>query len=356
MKLTNKQIIIIIVPVGLLVMGYFIYTLIKPTQSVVEVEKSQSSFDVLPEPVATDTSIKLSSKKEIYDRESSSESIKNHDLQKSVASDDDFFSGNIPVSNEPIKDPSFSMQDRIATKEVEALPTPVAPPITKKAMVTSPTVSAPKKKKTVSTGTNLNSLRSFDAEGNEVQKSSQDSKNKNIEEEEAEAPKKASRREWFYANGKNGGGNSQNKSAESSEFIKAVIHNDQTVRTGGTVKMRITEDCTINGTFIPRNTYVSGICSFSTERVAVVISSIRLANAYVKTALTAYEADGIAGIYIPGGVNQEIASDAASSAVSRTSVSANIPLIGSISMGAGKKIADPSVKLPSNYKILLKSN
>ncbi len=145
------------------------------------------------------------------------------------------------------------------------------------------------------------------------------------------------------------------QNTKSNEFIHAVIHNKQEVHAGGEVKIRTTEESIINNLIIPANTYMSGVSSFQNDRILITIKSFELhGGKIIYTNLIVYD-KGVKGVYIPGGVNQEIATDAASNTISQSSSTLNIPIIGSITTNGGqKKVNDKSVILTEGYKILLK--
>src|SRR5690606_3781283 len=57
--------------------------------------------------------------------------------------------------------------------------------------------------------------------------------------------------------------------------ISAVIHQDQVLVNGSTVKLRLTQDVTIGGVHIPKDNFLFGVASLSGERLGVKINSIR---------------------------------------------------------------------------------
>ena len=190
------------------------------------------------------------------------------------------------------------------------------------------------------TGNNNNS--GFDIPG------LQDKDKQEEEQKTAEKSTTVRTRTGFTSVSKTGSGNSLNGT------INAVVQNQKReVKSGSTVKIRIKMPLTVNGITIPANTILSGIAKLSNERVKITISKILYAGKIYSCNFSVYDIDGIEGIYIPGGLNQEIAKDQANQEVSRTTV--NVPLVGSVSTNLGrKKIQDPSVTIPNGYKILLK--
>lgn len=144
--------------------------------------------------------------------------------------------------------------------------------------------------------------------------------------------------------------------SQDSERIDAVIHNgSKTIKSGNAVRIRIVEACIIGGVEIPSNTIITGVASFGRERLEINITSIKYNHEYIACKLTVYDNDGILGLYVPGGVGQEIKEGAAASAIDQSTATISIPLIGSISTGALKKsVNDPSIRVYDNYKITLR--
>lgn len=148
------------------------------------------------------------------------------------------------------------------------------------------------------------------------------------------------------------GGN--NKTSTSSDMIHAVIHNgNKAIKTGSTVRIRIVEDCIINGNEIKKNTMVSAIANLTAERIELKISSILYGGNYISTKLLVYDMDGIQGAYVPGGIKQVAKEDVSSEGVDN--ISKNVPVVGGFASDIFKKtVKEPSAILYDNHKINLK--
>lgn len=94
---------------------------------------------------------------------------------------------------------------------------------------------------------------------------------------------------------------------EVQNALEAVIHETQSIVNGSIVKMRLTSDVFINGTLIPRNSFVFGTASLKGERLELKISTIKFRNSIFPVELSVYDMDGINGIYIPGAINRDVA-------------------------------------------------
>jgi hypothetical protein len=142
----------------------------------------------------------------------------------------------------------------------------------------------------------------------------------------------------------------------NDETISAVIHNDQEVKSGGRVTIRITKDVVIGGMVIPRNTFVYGIASLSDERVFVKVNSLDVGGRRLSRSFILYDAsDDMEGLFIPGGLQQESARDVAGDVLSTIEPVVSVPILGGVSVKtAKKKVDEPSVKLRSGHKIVIR--
>lgn len=80
---------------------------------------------------------------------------------------------------------------------------------------------------------------------------------------------------------------------------RATFLKDERVVSGQRVIVRLLEDLVLSdGTVIPANTHLSGTCSIS-GRFTISISSVRYDGRMFRTDLSAYDNDGVEGIYCP---------------------------------------------------------
>lgn len=147
---------------------------------------------------------------------------------------------------------------------------------------------------------------------------------------------------------------STNSSNDLKDLTSAMVHGKHVLKAGQVIRIRLTENLILENDIVPKNTMISGITSFSAERVFIKISSIKLPNKIISCNLSIADYDGIEGIYIPGGINLEIAKNTAKKGASTT---ISIPIIGgSISTPANQKVDDPTVTIPTAYKLFITHN
>lgn len=149
--------------------------------------------------------------------------------------------------------------------------------------------------------------------------------------------------------------------------IPAVIHDDQTLQSGQSVRLRLTEAMIAGSTVIPANALLTGTAALQGERLGISINSIELGGAIIPVEITVYDSDGQRGIYIPNSLEldavKEIAANMGSSVGTGFSVTDNAgaQITSDLSKGAiqgvsqymQKKIRQVKVHLKSGYKVLL---
>ncbi len=138
--------------------------------------------------------------------------------------------------------------------------------------------------------------------------------------------------------------------------IPAIVYGDQKVKPGAMVRMRTTRAVSIDGIGIPANTFVFGKVKLAKERIYIEAEGMETGQGPIPVQLSAYDIDGMEGLYAPERMEHAIAKDAKNSALNGVQSTVNIPVIGSISLNAGKrKLSDMEVKIPNRYKLILKA-
>jgi len=144
--------------------------------------------------------------------------------------------------------------------------------------------------------------------------------------------------------------------------IQAVIHETQTLVNGSTVKLRLINDIFINGVLIPKDNFVFGTADLNGERLGIRINSLRYRNSLFPVELSAYDMDGMDGIYIPGAITRDVAKQSADRAAQQIGFSTLDPSIGAQAASAGieaaktlfsRKVKLVKVTVKAGYQVLL---
>lgn len=148
--------------------------------------------------------------------------------------------------------------------------------------------------------------------------------------------------------------------------IPAVVHEAQTLITGSTVKLRLLEDVFIAGVRVAKDQFIYGTATLNGERLQVSITSIRSSNTILPVALSVYDSDGLAGIYIPGAIPRDVAKRSATqSAQGLGAINSLDPSLGAQVAGAGiqaaqnlltKNVKLVKVHVKAGYQVLIKDD
>ena len=151
---------------------------------------------------------------------------------------------------------------------------------------------------------------------------------------------------------------------EAARSIPAVINQDQTLVTGATVALQLTEAVNLNGIPIPAHQMIYGIASLNNDRLQININSIRYGQAIYPVALQVYDMDGIPGIHIPGTLGREVAKQSADQGISSINLNSLDPSPGAQATNAGiqaaktllsRKVRLIRVSVRAGYQVLLRS-
>lgn len=147
--------------------------------------------------------------------------------------------------------------------------------------------------------------------------------------------------------------------------IQAVVHEDQSLVSGSTVKLRLTEETKVNGITLPKDQLVYGIATLNGERLKISISHLRLSDQILPVNLTVHDSDGLEGIRIPGSISQEAASQTGSQSLQGIgfnnldySLEAQAATAGieTAKNFLGRKIKQKKVTLKAGYQIWIIEN
>ncbi len=174
-----------------------------------------------------------------------------------------------------------------------------------------------------------------------------------------------------FAQGRNFGfntlGSHEDPTAEKNT-IAAVVHGDQVLVNGQSVRLRMTEPMLVGRTLVPRNTILTGSCGIGGERLEVAVSSIEYEGKIIPVNLQVFDSDGQSGICIPGSLEiaavKEIVGNMGSSLGSTITLnqqSAGEQLLTDLGRGViqgtsqyvSKKAKEVKVTLKAGYRVFL---
>jgi conjugative transposon TraM protein len=149
--------------------------------------------------------------------------------------------------------------------------------------------------------------------------------------------------------------------------VQAVVHTDQSVAGGGSVRLRLTGSLLAGKTLIPAHTLVTGHAAIVGERMEITVSSLEYEGMIFPVSMVAYDTDGQKGIYIPGSMEldaaKEIAANMGTAAGTSLSITQNAGqqiaadltrgLVQGSSQYMAKKVRQAKVSLKAGYCLYL---
>ena len=157
---------------------------------------------------------------------------------------------------------------------------------------------------------------------------------------------------------------------EDRNTIKACIHENCSLITGQSVRLRLLEPVQVGKTMIPPNTMISGEARIQGDRLDISVQSLEYRGNIIAVELTAYDTDGQEGIFIPGSLEvnafKEMAGNIGSNMGTSISLtqSAGQQVLSGLGKGViqsgsqymTKKVQTIYVKLKAGHKVLLLTN
>ncbi len=141
--------------------------------------------------------------------------------------------------------------------------------------------------------------------------------------------------------------------------FRCMFVRDQKVINGQRVTVRLLEDYSVDGVFVPANTHLAAVCKVS-DRLELSVRSVEINGRILPLHLVAYDTDGMAGIYCPETSTSRNSRRASSDAISAANSTFG-GLVGDLAntvLRTGATIAksasgELSVKVVSGYEFYL---
>lgn len=146
--------------------------------------------------------------------------------------------------------------------------------------------------------------------------------------------------------------------------IEGMIARDQTLVSGESIELRLSQEAFINGVRIPNGNVLTGKATLSGERLLVTVNSIRVGNSMVPVSLEVVDLDGMAGIRERGSINRDVSKESAGEAINALGMTSLDPSLGAQAASAGlqaaktllgRKVRLIRVSVKAGYKVLLRN-
>lgn len=146
--------------------------------------------------------------------------------------------------------------------------------------------------------------------------------------------------------------------------ISAIIHENQVLVSGSTVRLRLLNDVTINSQLVAKDRFLYGTCSINGERLMIDITSILSNQTLIPVSLAVYDLDGLEGIHIPGAISRDAAKQASDDALQNVQLMSMDQSLGVQAASAGieatkglisKKVKLIKVTVKAGYQVFLQN-
>ncbi|MDR3287672.1 MAG: conjugative transposon protein TraM, partial [Prevotellaceae bacterium] len=154
---------------------------------------------------------------------------------------------------------------------------------------------------------------------------------------------------------------------ETKNTVSACIHDNQTILSGQSVRLRLLETVQANDMIIPRNAVISGEAKIQGERLFIIVNSLEYSGKIITVDLSVYDSDGQQGVFIPDlqdvGAAKEIIATTGSNAGTSINLSNDAGkqfvadmgrnIIQGVSQLVTKKLQEVKIYLKAGYKVFL---
>lgn len=157
------------------------------------------------------------------------------------------------------------------------------------------------------------------------------------------------------------------RSELQANTIRACVAEDQVIRVGGMVRLRLLDAVRIEGVTIPRNTALYGMSRIDGIRLQVVVSSIEYGGRIFDVNAMSYDLDGQPGLNIPDSRERRAIKEALASIGQSAGMSINVTksagqqIVSDLSRSAisattkyvAEKLKEVKITLKANHQLLL---
>lgn len=121
--------------------------------------------------------------------------------------------------------------------------------------------------------------------------------------------------------------------------IEAIVQGEQTIVSGGIVKLRLLSDLIIQQNTISAGTFVYGVCTVNGERLKIDVKSVGSESSIYPVNLKVYDLDGQEGLFVPGAITRDAAKNASSQMFQDVQVYSMDPSLAAQAASAGVQAA-----------------
>ncbi|MBS2210714.1 conjugative transposon protein TraM [Carboxylicivirga mesophila] len=143
---------------------------------------------------------------------------------------------------------------------------------------------------------------------------------------------------------------------QSRQGIKALVVEDTKVLSGNRVMLQLMNDAVIGDKTIRKGTLIYGLCKTENERLQLVITSVPYRDAFLPVKLSAYDLDGIRGLYVPDNVQRKAYKDVAGDVNPSVLLSPSDHPLSYLGVSAAADLSKTMVKRVRLKRVYLRKN
>ncbi|MDX9882631.1 MAG: conjugative transposon protein TraM [Prolixibacteraceae bacterium] len=147
-----------------------------------------------------------------------------------------------------------------------------------------------------------------------------------------------------------------NQKISQGSLIKAEVYETTTVLDGNRIKIRLLEECRVNGKTIYKNTFIYGICQIKNERLHVHVTQIPAQDSFLPVDLSIHDLDGLEGLYVPDNAARKVAKEVGSSTNTSSIFGVTTDPLTYAGVRAADRTAQSLFKMVRLKKVTVKKN
>ncbi|WP_159523569.1 conjugative transposon protein TraM [Sunxiuqinia indica] len=144
--------------------------------------------------------------------------------------------------------------------------------------------------------------------------------------------------------------------SKSTPLIKVEVYETTTVLNGNRVKLRLLEDCRVNGNHVSKNTFLYGVCQIKHERLQIRVRQLPIDESFLPVDLVIHDLDGLAGLYVPDNAARKVAKEVGSSTNTSSLFGVTADPLTYAGVRAADKTAQSLFKTIRLKKVTIKKN
>lgn len=157
----------------------------------------------------------------------------------------------------------------------------------------------------------------------------------------------------------------ESKAGNSDGILSATIPTTQILEPGSVVKLQLSQACMVNGQQVAAGSDLYGAVSFESNRIFIVVPTVKVGNNHLPVSLSVYDLDGMEGLNAPNSITRDVIKSGVDQSLQSVNVLSLDPSIKTQAAMAGisaaksllsRKVKAVRVTISAGYNVFLKNN